>query len=94
MISLREQILRSQSDELDLLPRTDRHLFAEFGPSVDVDVGIGALAPADRQVEGVVEMILNAMTNSGGVMTAQRLKGWQASLFPTDYSGLVKKSHR
>ena len=53
-------------------------------------VDIGALAPVDRHVEGVVEMVLDATANSQQVVTEQRLFGWHAALFPTGYSGMSK----
>lgn len=52
-------------------------------------VDIGALAPVDRQTEGVVEMVLDATLNSTTALTAERLFGWHAALFPTGYSGLA-----
>lgn len=51
-------------------------------------VDIGALAPVDRNVEGVVEMVLDASANSARPLTMKRLFGWHAALFPTGYSGL------
>ncbi len=51
-------------------------------------VDIGALAPVDRHVEGVVDMVLDATANSQEAITARRLFGWRAALFPTGYSGL------
>ncbi|MFO0458990.1 MAG: Fic family protein [Burkholderiales bacterium] len=53
-------------------------------------VDIGALAPVDRHVEGVVEMVLDATANSKAPVTRDRLFGWHAALFPTGYSGLVR----
>ncbi len=53
-------------------------------------VDIGALKPADRSVEGVVEMMLDATRQYDHPLTASRLFGWQASLFPTGHSGLRK----
>ncbi|KNE26515.1 Fic family protein [Achromobacter spanius] len=53
-------------------------------------VDIGALAPVDRNVEGVVDMVLDASGNSSQPLTAERLFGWHAALFPTGYSGLGK----
>jgi Fic family protein len=53
-------------------------------------VDIGALAPVDRHVEGVVEMVLDATSHSSDPLTAERLFGWHAALFPTGYSGLSK----
>ncbi|MFU8765969.1 MAG: DUF4172 domain-containing protein, partial [Haliea sp.] len=53
-------------------------------------VDIGALAPVDRHVEGVVEMVLDATANCQAALTRERLFGWHAALFPTGYSGLSK----
>ncbi len=51
---------------------------------------IGALAPADRHIEGVVEMLLDATQNFNFPLTEDRLFGWQAALFPTGRSSLFK----
>jgi len=53
-------------------------------------VDIGALAPIDRNVEGVVEMALDATAHCKARLTRGRLFGWHAALFPTGYSGLAK----
>jgi len=53
---------------------------------------IGALAPVDRHVEGVVEMVLDATAHAATPVTQERLIGWHAALFPTGYSGLAKIS--
>lgn len=53
-------------------------------------VDVGALAPVDRHVEGVVEMVLDATANSAQPMTEERLFGWHAALFPTGYSGMTR----
>ena len=51
-------------------------------------VDIGAVAPTDRHVDGVVEMVLDASENAAAALTAERLFGWHAALFPTGYSGM------
>ena len=51
---------------------------------------IGAVAPVDRHVDGVVDMVLDATLNSDKPLSAERLFGWHAALFPTGYSGLNK----
>src|ERR1700736_164946 len=51
---------------------------------------VGGLVPADRDVEGVVEMMLDATTNYAQPLTADRLFGWHAALFPTGRIGLQK----
>jgi Fic family protein len=53
-------------------------------------VDIGALAPVDRHVDGVVDMVLDATANCDLPVTRERLFGWHAALFPTGYSGLSK----
>ncbi len=53
-------------------------------------VDIGALAPVDRHVEGVVEMVLDATANCHAPVSQERLFSWHAALFPTGYSGLSK----
>ncbi len=53
-------------------------------------VDIGAVAPVDRHVEGVVEMVLDATSRSAEPLTAERLFDWHAALFPTGYSGVSK----
>lgn len=50
----------------------------------------GALTPADRNVEGIVQVILDATTDYDGPLTEQRLLGWHAALFPSGWSGLRK----
>ncbi len=52
-------------------------------------VDIGALAPVDRHVEGVVEMVLDATVNCQEPLTSKRLFGWHAALFSTGYSGMT-----
>jgi Fic family protein len=53
-------------------------------------VDIGALAPVDRHVEGVVEMMLDATANCSAPLTRDRLFGWHAALFPTGYAGRTR----
>jgi Fic family protein len=55
-------------------------------------VDIGALAPSDRHVDGVVDMVLDATQHHGEALTTARLFGWHAALFPNGYSGLTKIS--
>ena len=55
-------------------------------------IDIGGLRPADRHVEGVVEMMLDATQHYDRPMTAERLFGWHASLFPTGRSGMHRIS--
>ena len=51
---------------------------------------IAGAVPADRHVEGVVEMMLDATQHFDKPITEDRLFGWHAALFPTGRSGLRK----
>jgi Fic family protein len=51
-------------------------------------IDIGGVTPADRRVEGVVEMMLDATQRYDEPLTAERLFGWHAALFPTARSGM------
>ena len=51
---------------------------------------VGALKPADRHVDGVVEMMLDATRRYDQPLTDERLFGWHAALFPTARSGLSR----
>lgn len=48
------------------------------------------LPVSERHIDGLVEILLEAAKNYDKPLTAKRLKGWQAALFPTGYSGLHK----
>jgi Fic family protein len=84
--TLTEDVLKSSEIEGEILDR------AQVRSSIARRLGIevGALAPSDRSVEGVVEMMLDATQRYEEPLTAERLFGWHASLFPTGRSGLSK----
>lgn len=48
----------------------------------------GGTDPASREIEGVVDILLDATRDHARKLTAPRLFGWHASLFPTGWSGL------
>lgn len=51
---------------------------------------ISRLVSSDRHVDGVVEMMLDATQHNNQPLTAERLFGWHAALFPTGRSGMHK----
>ena len=53
-------------------------------------VDLGAVAPVDRHVEGIVDMVFDATSRATSPLTAERLIGWHAALFPTGYSGMSR----
>jgi Fic family protein len=84
--TLTEDVVKSSEIEGDVLDR------AQVRSSIAQRLGmdIGALAPADRHVDGVVDMILDATEQYSKALTAERLFGWHAALFPTGRNGLSK----
>lgn len=51
---------------------------------------ISGLIPSDRNVDGVVEMMLDATQHFDNELTKERIFGWHNSLFPTGYTGIHK----
>ncbi len=47
----------------------------------------GGMQPSDRRTDGLVEILLDAARHYNKHCSAERLKGWQAALFPDGYSG-------
>jgi Fic family protein len=84
LTALTEDVLKTSEIEGEVL-RLDS-VRSSIARRLGVD--IGAVAPVDRHVEGVVEMVLDATSRSADALTAGRLFGWHAALFPTGYSGL------
>jgi Fic family protein len=50
----------------------------------------GGLISSSKQVEGIVEMMLDATQNFRNPLTHARLFAWHAALFPSGYSGMHK----
>ncbi len=46
-------------------------------------MGIAGLRPSDRRVDGIVDLMMDAMERYDEPLTEERLFGWHASLFPT-----------
>ena len=55
-------------------------------------LGINIISPVniDRNVEGIVEILLDATRNYGAQITKNRLFDWHAALFPTGRSGMIR----
>ncbi|GAA4336265.1 Fic family protein [Variovorax defluvii] len=80
---LTDEVLKTSEIEGERLdPETVRSSIARR-----LGLDIGALAPADRHVDGVVDMVLDATSTHAQPLTRERLFGWHAALFPTGYSG-------
>jgi Fic family protein len=84
--TLTEDVLKSSAIEGERLDR--EQVRSSLARRLGSD--IGGLKPADRHVEGVVEMMLDATQAFGAPLTRKRLFGWHAALFPTGHNGLFK----
>lgn len=84
--TLTEEVVKSSEIEGEVLDR--EQVRSSIARRLGMD--IGALAPADRRVDGVVELVLDATTHYDTPLTEQRLFSWHAALFPTGYSGLAR----
>jgi Fic family protein len=82
--TLTEDVLKSSEIEGEQLDA--EQVRSSIARRLGMDVG--GLRPVDRNVEGVVDMMLDATGHYEQPLTAERLFGWQASLFPTSRSGM------
>ncbi len=84
--TLTEEIVKSSEIEGEVLDKA--RVRSSIARRLGID--IGALAPADRHVEGVVEMTLDATQKFAEPLSAERLFDWHAALFPTGRSGMSR----
>ncbi len=83
---LTENIIKSSEIEGQIL---DKHIVrSSIARRLGID--LGGETPASRDIEGVVEMMLDATQNYTQNMTKERIIGWHAALFPTGFSGMYK----
>ena len=82
--ALTEDVVKSSEIEGEILDRDG----VRSSLARRLGLPAAAIAPADRRIEGVVEMMLDATENYRTLLTSERLFGWQAALFPTGYSGM------
>jgi len=84
--TITEDVVKSSKIEGELLnPEEVRSSVARR-----LGMDIAGLPEASRNVEGVVEMTMDATQHYQEVLTKDRLGGWHASLFPTGRSGIHK----
>lgn len=84
--TLTEDVLKSSEIEGERLDRDQ--VRSSIARRLGLD--IGGLAPSDRNVEGVVEMMLDATQHYAEPLTGGRLFAWHAALFPTGHSGISR----
>jgi Fic family protein len=86
LCTLTEDVIKSSDIEGEQLDKDQ--VRSSIARRLGMDVA--GLVPAERNVEGVVEMMLDATQNYNQPLTQERLFGWHASLFPTGRSGMTK----
>ena len=84
--TLTEDVVKSSEIEGEALDR--EQVRSSIARRLGLDVG--GLVSADREVEGIVEMMLDATGRFEESLTEERLFAWHASLFPTGRSGMRK----
>jgi len=84
--TLTEEVIKSSEIEGEVLDR--EQVRSSIARRLGMD--IGGLTPADRNVEGVVEMTLDATQRYAEPLTEERLFAWHAALFPTGRSGMTR----
>ena len=94
-LALREQasLLVLTDDVLKTSEIEGEHLNADSVRSSiarHLGIDIGALLPADRHVDGIVDLVLDATGKAHLPVTETRLFSWHAALFPTGHSDLAK----
>jgi Fic family protein len=82
--TLTEDVLKSSEIEGELLNKDQ----VRSSVARRLGLDIGGLTPADREVDGVVDMLLDATQGYQQPLTRKRLFAWHSSLFPTGRSGM------
>lgn len=84
--TLTEDVIKSSEIEGEVLEREQ----VRSSLARRLGLELGGLVTADRHVEGVVEMMLDATGACDQPLTEARLCAWHAALFPTGYSGMTR----
>lgn len=82
--TLTEDVLKSSEIEGEMLDRDQ--VRSSIARKLGMDVA--GLIPSDRQVDGVVEMMIDATRDYAKPLDADRLFSWHAALFPTGRRGM------
>jgi Fic family protein len=89
-----EAVLETLTTEVTKTSEIEGHILdlGQVRSSIARRLGIevSGLVPSDRNVDGIVEMMLDATQNFEKPMTADRLFGWHLALFPSGWSGMYK----
>ncbi|MDP7005124.1 MAG: Fic family protein [Phycisphaerales bacterium] len=86
LLSLTEEVIKTSAIEGENLHHDE--VRSSIANKLGLDVG--GVLPSSRDVDGVVEMMLDATQNFEAPLTQERLFGWHSLLFPFGRSGMHK----
>ena len=86
LMTLTEDVIKTSEIEGEILDKDQ--VRSSIARRLGID--IQGLIPSDRNVDGVVEMMIDATKNAYEPLTEDRLFGWHNLLFPTGRSGMYK----
>lgn len=86
LMTLTEDVIKTSEIEGEILDKDQ--VRSSIARRLGID--IQGLIPSDRNVDGVVEMMIDATKNAYEPLTKDRLFGWHNLLFPTGRSGMYK----
>lgn len=86
LATLTEEVIKTSEIEGEILDK--EQVRSSIARRLGMDAG--GLAPADRNVEGIVAMMMDATEQFAAPLTAERIFDWHAALFPTGRSGLTR----
>lgn len=86
LTTLTEDVVKSSQIEGESLERSQ----VRSSISRRLGLDVTGLPTPERDVEGIVEVMLDATQNAKAALTSERLFGWHAALFPTGRSGTAR----
>ncbi len=86
LTTLTQDVLKSSEIEGEILNKDQ--VRSSIARRLGLDVS--GLVNSSRNVDGVVEMMIDATQHYSNSLTQERLFGWHAALFPTGYCGMYK----
>lgn len=84
LLNLTQDVLKTSEIEGEKLDT--KHVRSSIARQLGMD--IGAVLPVDRNVEGIVEVMMDATQHHVQSLTKERLFAWHAALFPAGHSGM------
>ncbi len=84
--TLTQDVVKSSEIEGEILD----HSLVRSSVARHLGMDIGALDTVDKNIEGVVEMVLDATQRFDQPLTKERILNWHAILFPNGRSGFAK----